>query len=131
MRRLGTGALVFFLAAVAGMIRQSLLQWFPPVAGIPWTLILINFIGIVLLVLLVSVFLLTQRSFSSLQTGLTVGFLGGLTTLASPLLDLILLLQAGNYTLFAFLALIYLVGGFFLAFGLSRVAQKVMKGGGR
>lgn len=124
MKRLIEPILVFLLAALAGMLRYLLTQTFPSLTGLSWPLIAINLVGVFLLTYFVKSYLPQRNCSPTLLTGLGVGFLGGLTTLASPLLDMVLSLQAGDFTLFVFLLLIYLPGGLAVAFFAYESAHK-------
>lgn len=112
---------VFGLASLAGLIRYGLGRLFPG----PWTIVGINFLGIFLLVYFIKI-KLVQTLPSYLLTGLGVGFLGGFTTLASPLLDMVKAFQRADYSLFTLYLLVHLLGGLLVAYLAYRLA-----GGGK
>lgn len=120
MEKFKEAILVFGLAGLAGMIRHQLSQIFPG-AG---TIVVINFLGIFCLIYFVKVKLSNILN-KSLLTGIGVGFLGGFTTLASPLLDMIFALKEQQYRLFFGYLFIHLLGGLVVA----QLAYALAKGG--
>lgn len=104
--------LIFLLGGVAGVIRYSLTQFFKS----PLTLILINFVGIFLLVFFVKTILPKKNINSQSLTAWGVGFLGGLTTVATPLLDLTRLFLSEDYLGLSVGLIIYVLGGILVAF---------------
>lgn len=114
---------VFILAGLAGILRYFLVSLFPGILP----LAIINFVGIFLLVFFVKTLLPLKNWSEENLTALGVGFLGGFTTIASPLLDLVQFLLDKNYVTFLWYATLYVVGGIGVAFFAHYCARRYLE----
>lgn len=116
MRQFGLNCLLFFAAGLAGLVRYSLTLIFPDKGGLNITILLINYLGIALLAYYIRNVLPAKGMHKDWQDILGIGFFGGFTTIASPLLDAVLAIQSGNWLVAIEYGVSYIIGGFLVAF---------------
>lgn len=100
---------ILVLAGLGGLIRTGVMWALPQI----W-LVLVNYTAVFCLVYLTSSGRLSALP-NWLTLGLTVGFFGGLSTIAPILVDLVAAVQAGDWLLATGLALLHIGGGVLVA----------------
>ncbi|WP_375289564.1 fluoride efflux transporter CrcB [Qipengyuania sp.] len=117
-----------FGAALRYQLGRAITHWLGPVAvtTFPWATLAANAVGSMLMGFLAGWFARHgQGNGEQLRLLLGVGLLGGFTTFSSFSLELVLLVERGQYTLaalYAFLSLALGVCGLFAALMVMRVA---------
>lgn len=112
MKKQSLSLFLFAAAFLSGLIRYYLGYIFPS----KWTLVVINYLGVFLLVFLVKGYFSRKGYGKKAVKVMSLGFLGALTTLASPLLDMTLALQKGQWQDFILSLGVHLLGGLVLAY---------------
>lgn len=107
--------LFIFLGGGLGSLFRYLISKLIPFTktGFPWPTLIANFIGCLLIGLLLGWALKTQSMRSDFYLFAAVGFCGGLTTFSTFSLENMAFLRSGDYLSFMLYTLLSLVGGLF------------------
>lgn len=122
MRRWESIVWVGGLAALAGLVRHGFGQLWPG----DFPLLIFNWLGVFILVFVVRGYLARRLSEERVRA-ISIGFMGGLTTIASPLLSILLQWEKGRFLEGLGLLLLYIFGGLGVALLAQGLAARVWR----
>lgn len=108
-------------ASARYLLTQAIMRLAP--AGFPYGTMVVNVLGSMVLGVLAGVFALRFSPSHTLQAFLVTGILGGFTTFSAFSLDVVTLVERGNFSLalaYALLSVILSVGGLYAGLSLVR-----------
>lgn len=108
---------------VGGALRYILSLLLKYTGGFPWATFIANLIGCLLIGLLWGLFSRFANASQQLVLFLSVGFCGGFTTFSTFSKESMMLLQAGNYLMFA----LYIIGSVTIGIGLVAAGYYLTK----
>jgi len=93
-----TAAFIAFFCALGGLARYYVSSWIYSVAGrsLPWGTLAVNITGSFLIGLVMELGLRSTVIPADLRVGLTVGFMGGLTTFSTFSYETLMMLEDGR-----------------------------------
>lgn len=118
MKTIKDSLAVFLAAMVGGFIRYGISSYFSmenPRIIFPWATLIVNYLGTVLLIVLVKGYLSSHGAPKRFILAMGTGFCGGLTTFSSLLLDTAKLLEKGYYLELVVYLVLSIAGSFLLA----------------